>query len=108
MPLLYQQDINHSTRIGVWHIEETETFFKNIPLPQVRHPHKRLQTLAGRHLLCVLKPGFPVNEIRLSPAGRPYLEDESIRFSISHCGQFAAAVVSTECRVGVDVEAPVD
>ena len=50
MPVFFQQQINESTRLGVWKIEETEAFFKgNVPLHrEVTHPKKRLQHLAGR------------------------------------------------------------
>ena len=50
MPLVYQQNINESTRLGLWHIAEKEDFFLNqVPLKkEITHPHKRLQHLAGR------------------------------------------------------------
>jgi hypothetical protein len=50
MPLVYQQNINASTKLGVWHIEEPEAFFlEQVPLQrEITHPNKRLQHLAGR------------------------------------------------------------
>lgn len=106
MPIFYQQELNEHTRIGVWKIEEAESFFyPRIPLSrEITHPHKRLQHLAGRHLLSYLFPDFPLDEIRIADTRKPFLEKDPYHFSISHCGDFAAAIVSTKNRVGVDIE----
>jgi phosphopantetheinyl transferase len=105
MPLVYQQNINLTTRLGVWHISEQEFFFASIPLQrEITHPHKRLQHLAGRHLLRELYPDFPYSLIRIADTRKPFLENEAYHFSISHCGDYAAAMVSTDSRVGVDIE----
>lgn len=108
MPVFFQQQINDSTRLGVWKIEETEEFFKgNVPQHRdVTHPHKRLQHLAGRFLLQYLNPDFPYEQIQLADTRKPFLANEKYHFSISHCGDYAAAIVSSHYRVGIDVEIP--
>jgi phosphopantetheinyl transferase len=108
MPLVYQQDINAYTKLGLWHITEAEEFFIGlVPLQNsITHPHKRLQHLAGRVLLTELFPDFPLLLIRIADTKKPYLQDEAYHFSISHCGDYAAAIVSKNERVGVDVEVP--
>ena len=68
------------------------------------HAQKRLQHLAGRYLLPELFPDFPLEEILIADTRKPYLEDEQYHFSISHFGHYAAAIVSSTNRVGVDVE----
>ncbi len=105
MPLFYAHNINEGCTLAVWHITEEESFFRSLVTPQreVTHPHKRLQHLAGRFLLKVLDPSFPVDQILLD-GRRPYLQDNTFHFSISHCGDFAAAIVSRDIRVGIDVE----
>lgn len=105
MPLFYTHNINEEARLAVWKITEDEAFFRNYVTPQneVTHPHKRLQHLAGRYLLKVLDNEFPVNKIRLD-GRRPYLQDNTFHFSISHCGDFAAAILSRHFPVGIDVE----
>jgi phosphopantetheinyl transferase len=110
MPVFFQHQINEYTRLGVWKIEETEDFFKgNVPQHrEVTHPHKRLQHLAGRFLLQYLYPDFPYELIQIADTRKPYLPDERYHFSISHCGDYAAAIVSSKNRVGVDVEEPVE
>ena len=110
MPIFFQQQINENTRLGVWKIEETEEFFKgNVPQHRdVTHPHKRLQHLAGRFLLQYLFSDFPYELIQIADTRKPFLPDEQYHFSISHCGDYAAAIVSKESRVGIDVEIPVE
>lgn len=109
MPVFFQHTINDDTRLGVWKIEENEAFFRgNVPLHRdVTHPHKRLQHLAGRFLLQYLFPDFPYELIRIADTRKPFLPGEQYHFSISHCGDYAAAIVSRNQRVGVDVEIPV-
>ena len=106
MPLVYQQNINETTKLGVWHITEKEIFFiTQVPLQrQISHPKKRLQHLAGRLLLKELYPGFPYNLIRIADTRKPFLENDAYHFSISHCGHYAAVIVSKKDRVGVDIE----
>ncbi len=106
MPLVYQQNINESTRMGVWHITEEEIFFqKQVMLPaSITHPHKRLQHLAGRYLLPELFEGFPLNLVKIADTKKPYLPDEAYHFSISHCSDYAAVIASKTNRVGVDIE----
>lgn len=108
MSLFYQHTINQTTKLGIWKIEEDEKFFlQKVPLQQnITHPHKRLQHLAGRYLLQYLFPGFPYTEILIADTRKPYLPNEQFHFSISHCGNYAAALVSTTHRVGIDIEIP--
>lgn len=106
MPLVYQQNINATTKIALWHITEAEDFFlAAVPVQrEISHWHKRLQHLAGRLLLKEMYPDFPVKLIQVADTKKPYLADEPFHFSISHCGDYAAAIVSKTMRVGVDVE----
>lgn len=106
MPLFYQQHINDTTRLAIWKIEEDEEFFlRYVPLQQeITHPHKRLQHLAARYLLRFLFPDFPNEEILVADTRKPYLPNEQYHFSVSHCGNYAAALVSSDHRVGIDIE----
>jgi phosphopantetheinyl transferase len=106
MPLFYQQDINADTRLGLWQItEDADYFLRRVPVSRdITHPHKRLQHLAGRFLLGMLFPEFPMDLVMVADTRKPFVADESFHFSISHCGQWAAALVSRSQRVGIDVE----
>jgi Phosphopantetheinyl transferase len=110
MPIFYQQEIDANARLGIWEIKEEESFFKQfVPIHrEVSHPHKRLQHLAGRFLLKYLYPDFPSHLISIADTKKPFLPDETYHFSISHCGNYAAAIVSRHYRVGIDIEIPSD
>ena len=104
MPLFFQQDIDHDTKLAVWKIEEEESFFQ-VPLQRdISHPKKRLQHLAGRFLLRFVFPDFPLELIEIADTRKPFLKEEAFHFSISHCGDYAAVIVSRTKRVGVDIE----
>ncbi|GAC1423296.1 MAG: hypothetical protein NVS1B13_23320 [Flavisolibacter sp.] len=106
MPIFFQQDIDEYTKLGVWKIEESEEFFleKVMAQREVSHPHKKLQHLAGRYLLIYLFPDFPIEAVRIADTRKPFLENEQYHFSIAHCGNYAAAIVSSVNRVGLDAE----
>ncbi len=106
MPLFYQHNINQHTKLAIWHIKEPEEFFlKKVPLQnEITHWHKRLQHLAGRYLLQELYPEFPYHLIEIADTRKPFLPNEKYHFSISHCGDYAAVIVSEEKRVGIDIE----
>lgn len=106
MPLFFTHNIDQNSRLAVWHIAEPEDFFiEKVPVSRkITHPHKRLQHLAGRYLLQWLYPDFPIHLIQIADTRKPYLHEESHHFSISHSGDYAAVIVSTQKRVGIDIE----
>ena len=71
---------------------------------EITHPHKRFQHLAGRYLLQILDPDFPLHLIAISDSKKPLLRNEKFHFSISHCGDYAAAIISENKTAGIDVE----
>jgi 4'-phosphopantetheinyl transferase EntD len=106
MPLVYQQNINEHTKIGVWHIQETESFFlkKASPHYEINHAKKRVQHLAGRYLLLEMAKDISLKNILLTATGKPFLLDESYFFSISHSTDFVAVIISTKSNVGIDIQ----
>lgn len=106
MPLIRTIQIDQDTKLGVWKIGEEEAFFRTAVTiePEVHHPHKRLQHFAGRYLLVELFPELPVNEIRIMDSRKPYIPGNPYHFSISHCEDYAAAIVSRREHVGIDIE----
>lgn len=105
MPVFYEH-INDFAKIAIWHIAEEKKFFlQKVPLQrEITHPHKQLQHLAGRYLLQHLYPDFPYHLIEIADTRKPYLPNEEYHFSISHCGDYAAVIVSKDHRVGIDIE----
>lgn len=106
MPLFYQHNINDLTKLAVWHITEDENFFREKVTIQkeIKHPHKRLQHLAGRYLLKILHHDFPLHLIEIAESKKPLLGNGQFHFSISHCGDYAGVIVSENKLVGIDVE----
>jgi hypothetical protein len=106
MPLVYQQNINEHTKIGVWHILETEDFFLDKVTEQykIKHPQKRIQHLAGRYLLLELAKDISIKNILLSTTGKPFLADNSYFFSISHSADYVAVIISTKSNVAIDIQ----
>lgn len=106
MPQMYIHSPDETTRLAVWHITEPESFFLKVVTAGklIAHPHKRLQHLCGRYLLRHLAPRFPMSEIVAEQYNKPFVPEHSYHFSISHCDDYAAAIVSTTQQVGIDVE----
>lgn len=106
MPFNHTIQINADTKVGIWKISEPEDYFlKHVSIQKnISHPYKRLQHLAGRRLLKMLEPDFPVDTICVDSSGKPHLPDPVFQFSISHSENYAAAIVSRSNSVGIDVE----
>lgn len=106
MPLVFQQNINLTAKIGVWHITEPLSFFlERVAVSRpISHSLKKLQHLAGRYLLKSIDDSFPLEAICIADNGKPYLNGHPIHFSISHSGEYVAAVIDSSKPVGVDVE----
>lgn len=106
MPLVYQQNINEHTKIGVWHILETEDFFLEKAKEQykINHPQKRIQHLTGRYLLLEMANDISLKNILLTKTGKPFLSDESYFFSISHCADYVAVITSKISNVAIDIQ----
>jgi len=107
MPLYSSTDLPYDTRLAIWTIAEPELFFtgRYVPPVGITHPRKRLEHAAGRYLLTHLFDDFPVKDIQVSDTKKPYLNDARYHFSISHSGQYAAALVSQQHNVGMDLQA---
>ncbi|MFM7358706.1 MAG: 4'-phosphopantetheinyl transferase family protein [Sediminibacterium sp.] len=106
MPLYYQQDINENTRLAIWEIAEGPEFFLekvSLRYPVV-HLQKHLQHLAAGYLLPLLYPDFPYGELVYPEQGRPFVPGDTLFFSLTHSGHFAAAMVSESAAVGIDIE----
>jgi len=106
MPLIYQHSFNSTTKIGLWQIQEAPAFFESehLRVPAALHPQRQLQYLSARHLLTQLYADFPLHELQVSQAGKPYLPRGEYDFSLTHAAHYAASIVSSSQRVGIDAE----
>jgi phosphopantetheinyl transferase len=105
MPLVFKSK-DEGCHAGLWEIAEDIAFFES-SLPYrspATHPEKIKQQLAARMVLHQFDPDFPFQDVESSPGGKPVLKNTDIKFSLSHCNGYAAAIVSNKADVGIDIE----
>ena len=106
MPLVRIIQVSGGTKLGIWRIAEPESFFRDRVHNglSINHPYKRLQHLSARFLLPELFHDFPLSDIRTGPGGKPFLPQGDFYLSLSHSGEYAAAMAGREGMVGIDIE----
>ena len=122
MPLHCLLRLSPTAVLGLWHRTETAAALvvllpAGAPyaalLPPTAGPDRQGQWLAGRVLAhavaAALWPGSPELLVRNdATTGRPFVQGPSVPagavVSLSHSGAWAAALLATNGRVGVDVE----
>ena len=106
MPLYKQWQNSETASAAIWKIEEPESFFvaQTGLSSDKKFETRRLEHLTGRFLLQYLLPSFPLNSIKISPLGKPFLEGENLFFSISHSFPFVGVVVDSQKQTGIDVQ----
>ena len=115
MALILREHYQHLAEYAVWKIEEEPEFYlKGLILSEweqnylnrINHPKRRLTRLASRYLLKLLLNTSAFVELLFDEHGKPYVANDIVKVSISHCDTYAAAMVSRECGVGIDIETP--
>lgn len=103
---LYQHFIYEDAEVAIWKIEEDEDFFRQATgLTSFIHAEKRrIEYYAGRFLLQRLIPHLDLEKIKIDNIGKPYLEDGSFHFSISHSFPYIAVVIHETAVVGIDIQ----
>lgn len=108
MSIYLNKEIEKKSQLGLWKIDETEDFFKS-HLPEshyddgilkYRHQKRRLEWLAGRYLLYTMSNG---KRCIVDEYGKPHLMNSAQYVSLSHSGNYAAAVMSKKV-VGIDIQ----
>jgi len=105
---------NEDYTIGLWKIEEPESFFvhQNIfnqenQIPPIKHTETRIQWMASRLLLSELIGAENYRNVKKDQHGRPYLEERGLCLSISHSEKMAAVIISKK-NVGIDIQKMTD
>lgn len=115
MPLCLEKNLENNGFIGIWHIQETEEVLLSYLdkettafdyLKTITHPHKRLEYLASRALIKQLLDEKKINYAGVikDQFGKPFLQDSTYHISISHCQDYAAAIIHTHENIGIDIE----
>lgn len=106
MPLFKEWAPDEFSLAAIWHIEEEESFFldKTRLSPDIRHPRRRLEHLAGRHLLQHLREDFPLIHIAPDEHDKPRIPQDQYLFNVSHSYPYVAAVLSDHEECGIDIQ----
>jgi len=111
MPLIFEKK-PPSSRIGVWHILETEIELKaasriapeDLEIAETwKNESRRKQWFACRALLAHLL-GLPSVKISYDEHQKPSLDNFSGHISFSHTTEYAAVLVNENDRAGIDIE----
>ncbi|MEI6681314.1 MAG: 4'-phosphopantetheinyl transferase superfamily protein [Bacteroidota bacterium] len=99
-------------RAGIWHITESAgellslvnlTDAETTRYHSFRNDLRKRQWLAYHSLLShMLDPASP--DISYDQHGKPFLVTGSHYISVSHAGNYAAAIFAEKCPVGIDIE----
>ena len=106
MPIIFQQQLSDGAQLALWEITEPLFYFEQLiaPARPIAHEEVKRRHLAARVALLSLAPDFPLDQLLLNPAGKPFLEGGSQHLSFSHTTDFAAAIYAQDNSVGIDVE----
>lgn len=107
MPLLKEWSPDAHSLAAIWKIAEDEAFFlksTGIEPAHIKLPKRRLEHLAGRHLLRQLKADFPLHHIAADVHDKPRIPHNSYRFSISHSFPYIAVQISDTHECGIDIQ----
>jgi phosphopantetheinyl transferase len=108
---------NEQYTIGIWKIEESEAYYREgidftsfdtLEYEAISNETKRMEWLASRFLLKKISNETKQLELRKHDSGRPFFNNISIHFSLSHSGGFVAAIISPYSKVAIDIEVPTE
>lgn len=106
MPLFYQQNINDTTHLAIWAIEEPLSFFEQDVqmVVDIQNEDRKIQHLAVRLLFKLMMPEVDLSQIVVAENGKPWIPGSDFHFSFSHCKGYAAVAVSETHPIGIDIE----
>ncbi|MDI3520904.1 4'-phosphopantetheinyl transferase family protein [Anaerophaga thermohalophila] len=116
MPIVFENENSHQTRVAVWKITESEEALK-LMLPPLKKNEtdflqsisfapRRKEWLASRVLIYRLTGLYP--ETRYMDNGQPFVTNCRENISISHTRSYAAIVLTNSFMPGIDIEYPSD
>ena len=93
-------------QVGVWQILEDQADLESgmAYRSEAGNAERRLQQLASRKMLFLLKPELDLNRIAIAPSGKPIDSLNKVMFSISHTKGYAAAIACDGIHTGIDIE----
>ncbi|MDQ7948850.1 MAG: 4'-phosphopantetheinyl transferase superfamily protein [Pedobacter sp.] len=113
MPVVFSKKIDDQTVLGVWKIEETaEQLLAGLQLKQheldviaaLSSGKRAVHWLSTRLLLRTMLDTKDYIDCRMDEHGKPYLVNSNTHISFSHSYDYAAVIISTQKKVGIDIE----
>ena len=115
MPLMRVKYISPSTILGIWRLDEPESYFQPQldnyvvdpeQLNLISHDGRRKEWIAGRFLIYQLAKLMMLefNGVYSDEFGKPHLYKTSGHISISHAHPYVTAMIDTKHSCGVDIE----
>ncbi len=106
MPLFRKWEIGTDAVAAIWKIEEPLSFFEQETglLSAINNEKRRTEHLAGRYLLRLLQPGFPIHLIAKDDQEKPRIPGDEFHFSISHSWPWVAVVTDRSGPAGIDIQ----
>jgi 4'-phosphopantetheinyl transferase len=113
MPIVYNKNIDDQTILAVWKIEESEAALTaGLQLKQhevdflasLNNGKRLLHWLSTRLLLRTMLNTDDYIDCRMDDHGKPYLVNLDYEISLSHSYDYAAVMISSNKKVGVDIE----
>lgn len=111
MPILLKQELPNHGEVGIWRIDETESYFharldlhaaERAEIEQL-NDRKRLEWLASRYLLHLMSGRLVRGACLKDVHGKPYLQDSDYHISMSHSRDLVSVIASPD-PVGVDIQ----
>lgn len=111
MPLIFHKYIKPEGELGIWKIQEEESFFySKLDLTEKEKKHLntikgnlKIEWLASRYLLHKMSGRETRGRLVKDEYGKPTLEHSEYHISLSHSNQLAAVAAGPEI-VGVDIQ----
>jgi len=106
MPLIKEWNPGNYGLAAIWEVTEPESFFTESTgmVSDIKHEKRRLERLAGRHLLKHLQEDFPLHGIAPDVHDKPRIDADKYFFSISHSWPYVAVMVDPEDEAGIDIQ----
>lgn len=113
MAIAYYKQLNESTAIGLWRIEEDwQTLYDRLQLNEeeeayfqgIGHGKRNLHWLGTRVLLREMLKTDEYIACKADEHGKPFLLNFPHHISLSHSFDYAAVMISLDKPVGIDIE----
>lgn len=111
MPLILSKTVFENAKLGIWRIEEKDTFFyeqlqlnkDELKLISMMSEKKKTEWLSSRYLVHLMSSRPHRASILKDEFGKPYILDADHFISFSHSNKLSVAIASPKV-VGIDIQ----